>query len=144
MISFSLYGRITKRPNQMQFVLFTLSSFIIYIALPCFFLIQVWCNDSANLERWIMQSTLVGMYIFDIFLTGVWPLTYGYFVRYLFVILFVIVFIKSLFNVERELFYGLKNFKSFLSAIVYLLFIGFFLTEFFLLSMDLIVQILLS
>lgn len=73
-----------------------------------------------------MQSTLVGVYIFDIFLTAMWPLTYGYFVRYLFVILFVIVFIKSLFNVEREFFYKLSGFKSFLSSTIYVLFIGLF------------------
>lgn len=118
--------KLKRGPNQMQFVLFALFPFIIYIALPCFFLIQMWCNYSTNLGRWIMQSTLVGMYILDIFLTGVWPLTYGYFVRYLFVILFVIVFIKSLFNVEREGFYKLSSFKNILSSVIYVLFIGLF------------------
>ncbi len=105
--------------------------FLLYVALPCFFLIQTWYNYTTSLGKWILQVTLAGLYIFDLFLIGLWPMYCGYFIRYLFVLLFVIVFIKSLFNIEKEFFYKLSV-RSVLSSFVFLFFIGFFIYRIFL------------
>ncbi|MGL5626991.1 MAG: M23 family metallopeptidase [Candidatus Rhabdochlamydia sp.] len=74
----------------------------------------------------MMQSTLAGMYIFNMFLTGVWPMACGYFVRYLFLYLFIMIFIKSFFNIKKEFIYKIPSIKAFLSGFVCVFFIFLF------------------
>ncbi|MEK7339475.1 MAG: M23 family metallopeptidase [Verrucomicrobiota bacterium] len=109
----------------MHVLLYRALPFLLYVALPCFFLIQMWYNYTTSLGKWILQAALAGLYIFDLFLIGLWPVYGGYFVRYLLVGLFIIVFIKSSFNIEKEFFYKL-SIKRTLSSFVYLSFICFF------------------
>ncbi len=115
----------------MHVLLYRALPFLLYVALPCFFLIQMWYNYTTSLGKWILQATLAGLYIFDLFLIGLWPVYGGYFVRYLLVGLFIIVFIKSSFNIDKEFFYKLSV-RSVLSSFVCFLFIGFFIYRIFL------------
>ena len=79
----------------------------------------------------MLQATLAGLYIFDLFLIGLWPIYSGYFFRYLFVLLFIVIFIKSAFNIEKEVFYKL-SIRSVSSSLVYFSFICFFIYRIFL------------
>ncbi|HEV3269075.1 MAG TPA: M23 family metallopeptidase [Candidatus Rhabdochlamydia sp.] len=112
-------------------MLYRILLFLLYVGLPCFFLIQMWYSYTTSLGKWILQATLAGLYIFDLFLIGLWPIYCGYFVRYLFVLLFIAVFIKSSFNIEKEFFYKLSV-RSVLSSVIYFSFIGFFIYRIFL------------
>lgn len=116
----------------MLFFLYTVLPFLVYVVLPCFFLIWMWCNYTLSLGKWILRSALVGLYLFDLFLTGMWPVYGGYFMRYLFVVLYIIVFIKSLFNVEKKFFYKFSSFKSILSSVIYFSFSCLFIYNIFL------------
>lgn len=112
-------------------MLYKVLLFLIYVGLPCFFLIQMWYNYTTSLGKWMLQATLAGLYIFDLFLIGLWPIYCGYFVRYLFVLLFIVIFIKSSFNVDKEFFCKL-SIRSILSNFICFLFICFFIYRIFL------------
>ncbi|MDQ5955843.1 MAG: hypothetical protein QG627_128 [Chlamydiota bacterium] len=109
----------------MHVLLYRVLPFLLYVALPCFFLIQMWFNHTTSLGKWILQAALAGLYIFDLFLIGLWPIYCGYFVRYFLMLLLVIVLIKSSFNIEKDFFYKL-SLKSILFSFVYLSLICFF------------------
>ena len=74
----------------------------------------------------MIELALFGLYIIDLFLTGVWPLTYGYLIRYVLLIVFVIVAVKSFFNVDRTFYFKLLPINQLLLNIVYLCVICFF------------------
>lgn len=99
---------------------------ILYLLLPILFMIKMWFNYTISLGKWLIESTLFGLYILDVFLTGVWPLTYGYLIRYGLIIVFIIVAAKSFFNIERTFYFTTLKIKVLLLNLVYLCIICFF------------------
>lgn len=115
-----------KTSKQMQFLLYIAIPFIVYLLLPIIFMIQMWFSNTTSLGKWLIESLLFGLYMFDLFLTGVWPLTYGYLIRYVLIIIFIIVAIKSFFNVEKVFYFKIPNIKQIMLNLVYLCVICFF------------------
>ena len=88
--------------------IFPIASFVLYIGIPGFFFIRMWRNYSRDFGMWILETTLYGAYIGNMYLTGFWAMNYGWYTRYALVFLFIIIAVKSFFNIKR----GFK-FKSF-------------------------------
>lgn len=110
----------------MSFLLYIAIPFVVYLLLPAIFMIQMWFNHSISLGKWLIELVLFGLYILDLFLTGVWPLTYGYLIRYVLLIVFMIIAVKSFFNVERVFYFKLLSIRQLLLNVVYLCVICFF------------------
>lgn len=113
----------------MNFLLYIAIPFIVYLLLPAIFMIQMWFNHTTSLGKWLIESALFGLYILDLFLTGVWPLTYGFLLRYVLLIVFIIVAVKSFFNVDRIFYFKVPPIKQLLLNIVYLCVICFFVAR---------------
>lgn len=76
---------------------------ILYLILPLLFLISLWRNFYPNFWKWLLQTLLFGSYIISIFQIGAWPLTYGYYSRYVLLIAYIIATFKSFRNLSRNI-----------------------------------------
>ena len=104
----------------MHFLLYIAIPFVVYILLPVIFVLQMWLSNTASFWKWLIECILFGTYILDIFLSGVWPLTCGYFVRYIVLVIFIFVAIKSFFNVDRSLSLKFLDLKQTILSFVYI------------------------
>ena len=103
--------------------------FVVYLLLPTIFIIQMWLSHTMSLGKWLIETTLFGLYIFDLFLTGIWPLAYGYLLHYILLIVFIAIAVKSFFNVERAFYFKTPQLKQLPLNLVYLCVICFFTTR---------------
>ena len=98
---------------------------LFYLVLPIYFIIRLWTDQSHDLGKWISQIVLYGSYIAYLFCVGFWPMSGGYFLRYILLVGFVIVAFKSYFNASRTL-GDFGRFKSLAYHFLMLALTGFF------------------
>lgn len=103
--------------------------FIVYIGVPLFFFIRLWKNDHPNLWSWLLEATLTGVYIANISLIGIWPMTYGFYVRNLLIILFFFIAVKSFLNTKRTFYMKMLNIKQATYGVVVLSIIGVLMSD---------------
>lgn len=75
---------------------------IIYIAIPLFFIIRMWCHYHVDLGLWISEVILYGVYLIALYVVGFLVMPYGYFFRYFLLIGFLVATFKSLRNTKRN------------------------------------------
>lgn len=100
--------------------------FILYIAIPIIFLFQLWQNKNSELEKWLLDTALYGTYILVFFFTGGWALTFGYFTRYLLIVAFFLVSIKSFYNTKRSFSQKSTLFRPYISNTIKSMTVGLF------------------
>ncbi len=84
-------------------MLLSIIMFIIYVALPVFFLIRIWKNASTNFVKWLISTLSSAGYILYLFFIGGWPMIItGYYMRYALLIALIITVTKSYFNTKRS------------------------------------------
>jgi len=62
----------------------------------------MWRDYRPNLGRWLLEVILYGIFIFNLFFIGGWPIICGYWIRYVIAIAFFIAALKSFKNVKRN------------------------------------------
>ncbi|MGL4540034.1 MAG: M23 family metallopeptidase [Candidatus Rhabdochlamydia sp.] len=87
----------------MTTMILSMIMFIVYVALPIFFLVRIWKNDSADLLKWLISTSSSAGYILCLFFIGGWPMIItGYYMRYALLIALIISVMKSCFNTKRS------------------------------------------
>jgi hypothetical protein len=87
--------------GSFQLNCFMILSWMLYIPLPIVFFVILWRHKGTQFWQWLLQTALYGSSVLALLLIGVWPLIWGYWAREILVIGFIVVAIKSFFNVKR-------------------------------------------
>lgn len=82
-------------------LIYQIIPFFLYIGVPAFFLMRLWYDKKPSLEKWWMETAMYGTYIVSIFLIGLWPMVYGFYIRYILIALFFLIVLKSFHNCHR-------------------------------------------
>ena len=76
---------------------------LFYLIIPIVFIAWIWHQTPKNRWIWALNSTFVGLYLINLYLTGAWPFVGIPFVfRYLFLVFFAVALLRSFPRVNRE------------------------------------------
>jgi len=76
--------------------------YIVYVIMPIAVLLRVWLANRSNFWMWIIENALFTVVAADLFLTAPWPLTFGFYGRYVFIGLYLMLLGRSFLRLRKH------------------------------------------